>query len=326
MRKRHSKKCLDRFKRNLTEFVRGFVIMGDVGASLHARNQTAVEVVRGFGHEESHLCCRVDGFLLAWRLAMVNFELKAWHWVEVGGSAPKKAKSIASTGKNMASVFWHVKDILLIDYLEKGRPITGKYYYILLDHLDVKIREKRPDLRKEKNHLSLAQRTCSQKFLCNGDFESFISKEEVERAVDEYFNSLPDFHFLEGILILEKRWTKSMDKFLDQLRYPKQDLITSPSVKIPGFSLPRREWVFLNRFRDRKYLPNYKKGREYLHAGSQIRLLPERTPNTGQIPAVPAALICKQVENRSRFRVWAATIGYDEKSLTGHPPSATRLT
>ncbi|UYV83745.1 hypothetical protein LAZ67_X000001 [Cordylochernes scorpioides] len=30
---------------------------------------------------------------------------------------------------------------------------------------------------------------------------------------------------------------------------PNKNLITSPSVRIPGFSLPRREWVLLNRFR-----------------------------------------------------------------------------
>ncbi|UYV77975.1 GBF1 [Cordylochernes scorpioides] len=30
---------------------------------------------------------------------------------------------------------------------------------------------------------------------------------------------------------------------------PNKNLITSPNVKIPGFSLPRREWVLLNRFR-----------------------------------------------------------------------------
>ncbi|UYV84148.1 hypothetical protein LAZ67_X001318 [Cordylochernes scorpioides] len=30
---------------------------------------------------------------------------------------------------------------------------------------------------------------------------------------------------------------------------PNKNLITSPSVKIPGFSLSRREWVLLNRFR-----------------------------------------------------------------------------
>ncbi|UYV77164.1 hypothetical protein LAZ67_14003472 [Cordylochernes scorpioides] len=38
--------------------------------------------------------------------------------------------------------------------------------------------------------------------------ERFVSNEEVKRAVDEYFDSLPDSRFWEGILILEKRWTK----------------------------------------------------------------------------------------------------------------------
>lgn len=47
---------------------------------------------------------------------------------EAGGSAPKKAKSMASTGKVMASVFWDAKGILLIDYLEKGKTIISKFY------------------------------------------------------------------------------------------------------------------------------------------------------------------------------------------------------
>lgn len=36
----------------------------------------------------------------------------------------------------MASVFWDAKGILLIDYLEKGRTITGEYYSNLYDQLD----------------------------------------------------------------------------------------------------------------------------------------------------------------------------------------------
>ena len=62
--------------------------------------------------------------------------------MEAYGSAPKKTKSIASAGKVMASVFWDAKGILLIDYFEKGRTITGEYYSNLLDQLDIKIREK----------------------------------------------------------------------------------------------------------------------------------------------------------------------------------------
>jgi hypothetical protein len=50
----------------------------------------------------------------------------------------------------MASVFWDAEGILFIDYLEKGKTISGEYYSNLLTRLDERIREKRPDLQKKK--------------------------------------------------------------------------------------------------------------------------------------------------------------------------------
>jgi hypothetical protein len=38
----------------------------------------------------------------------------------------------------MASVFWDSEGILFIDYLEKVKTITGKYYSNLLTRLDEK--------------------------------------------------------------------------------------------------------------------------------------------------------------------------------------------
>jgi hypothetical protein len=38
-------------------------------------------------------------------------------------------------------VFWDAEGILFIDYLEKGKTVTGEYYYNLLTRLDEKIRE-----------------------------------------------------------------------------------------------------------------------------------------------------------------------------------------
>ena len=35
----------------------------------------------------------------------------------------------------MASVFWNAHGVIFIDYLEKGRTITGTYYAALLDRL-----------------------------------------------------------------------------------------------------------------------------------------------------------------------------------------------
>jgi histone-lysine N-methyltransferase SETMAR len=49
----------------------------------------------------------------------------------------------------MASVLWDAEGILFIDYLEKGKTITGEYSN-LLTRLDKKVREKRPGLQKKK--------------------------------------------------------------------------------------------------------------------------------------------------------------------------------
>jgi len=78
-------------------------------------------------------------------------------WTEAGCSAPKKTRSVSSAGKVMALVFWDAEGILFIDYLEKGKTVTGEYYSNLLTRLDKKIREKRPGLQKKKNHLSSGQ-------------------------------------------------------------------------------------------------------------------------------------------------------------------------
>jgi hypothetical protein len=40
---------------------------------------------------------------------------------------------------------------LFIDYLEKGKTVTGEYYSNLLTRLDERIREKRPDLQEKKS-------------------------------------------------------------------------------------------------------------------------------------------------------------------------------
>jgi histone-lysine N-methyltransferase SETMAR len=63
---------------------------------------------------------------------------------------PKKTRSVLSAGKVMAFVFWDAEGILFIDYLEKGKTITGEYYSNPLTRRDKKIREKRPGLQKKK--------------------------------------------------------------------------------------------------------------------------------------------------------------------------------
>ena len=93
---------MDRFKRDPTDFLQRFVTMDETWIH-HYTPETKQQLVEAYS------------------------------------SAPNKVKSIAPAGKVMASVFWDAKGILLIDYLEKGRTITGEYYSNLLDQLDVKI-------------------------------------------------------------------------------------------------------------------------------------------------------------------------------------------
>ena len=50
----------------------------------------------------------------------------------------------------MATVFWDSHGVILIDYLQKGKSITGAYYASLLDKLKAELAEKRPHLQKKK--------------------------------------------------------------------------------------------------------------------------------------------------------------------------------
>lgn len=48
-------------------------------------------------------------------------------WLTPGESRPKRPKTQQLAGKVMASVFWDAHGIIFIDYLEKGKTITGEY-------------------------------------------------------------------------------------------------------------------------------------------------------------------------------------------------------
>jgi histone-lysine N-methyltransferase SETMAR len=163
-------------------------------------------------------------------------------WTEAGCSAPKKIRSVPSAGKFMASVFWVAEGILFIDYLEKGKTITGEYYSNLLTRLDKKVREKRPGLQKKKIifHLDNAPanksvsamgklRDLHYEFLehppCSPDLvpsdfclfpklklfragQRFSSNQEAIAAVEGYFADLTNDHYRDGIMALGHRWNK----------------------------------------------------------------------------------------------------------------------
>jgi histone-lysine N-methyltransferase SETMAR len=131
---------------------------------------------------------------------------------------------------------------LFIDYLEKGKTITGEYYSNLLTRLDEKIREKRPGLQKKKIifhqdnapahrsvlamgklrdlHYELLEHPPYSPDLAPSDFclfpkpklflagQRFSSNQEATAAVERYFADLTKNHYRDGIMALEHRWNK----------------------------------------------------------------------------------------------------------------------
>lgn len=166
-------------------------------------------------------------------------------WIASGEPAPKKAKAVLSANKVMATVFWDARGIIHIDYLQKGKTITGEYYANLLDHFNKVLMEKRPHLTKKKIlfHQDNARvHTCAiamAKFhelhyellshppyspdLAPCDYflfpnlkkwlggKRFSSNEEIMHETNAYFEGLPKSHYIEGIEKLEKRWMKCIE-------------------------------------------------------------------------------------------------------------------
>ena len=206
-----SAECLIKFRSNKAEFLRRFITM----------DETWVHHVTPETKEQSK------------------------QWTARGESAPKKAKTIPSAGKVMASVFWDARGIIFIDYLQKGKTINGEYYANLLQRLSAEIKKKRPHLAKKKVlfhqdnapvHTSvIAMAKINElKFellphapyspdLAPSDYhlfpnlkkwlggKKFANNEEVESAVNGYFEELEVSHYKQGIEAIEHRWEKCIE-------------------------------------------------------------------------------------------------------------------
>ena len=111
-----SEHCLDMFKRNPKDFLRCFVTVYET------------------------------------RIHHYTPEMKeqSKQWTSSGECAPRKAKTVQSSGNVKAIVFWDSQGIIFTDYLEKGRTITGQYYADLLGRFEAELMKKCPHLMKKK--------------------------------------------------------------------------------------------------------------------------------------------------------------------------------
>ena len=132
-----------------------------------------------------------------------------------------------------------------IDYLKKGKTITGNYYATLLDRLNDVIKEKRPHLKKKKviflqdNASAHTSTIAMAKFhelryellphppyspdLAPSDFflfpnlkkwlagKKFTSNEEAINETNAYFEEFPKSYYLNGIKKLEDRCNKCLE-------------------------------------------------------------------------------------------------------------------
>ena len=206
-----STSCLERYVKNSKDFLRRF-ITGDKTWVHHYTTET---------------------------------KRQSMQWTKREEPAPKKAKTVRSAGKIMATVFWDSAGIILIDYLEDRKTINDEYYCTLLDRLDVAIKEKRPRLKRQKvlfHHGNARVHTCAPVMaklsdlryelvdhppyspdLAPCDFflfpklkvhlggEKFSTDDEVKVAVEAFFEEQDKSFFCKGMQGLEKRWKKCIE-------------------------------------------------------------------------------------------------------------------
>jgi len=145
----------------------------------------------------------------------------------------------------MATVFWDSQGVIYIDYLKKGKTVTGLYYTKLLGCLAAEVQKIRTHLAKKKMllhhynapaHTSALAKAKSVELgyelqthppyspdlaLC--DFflfpnlkkslagQKFASNEEVVAATEAYFVELKITNFSDGLNKFKLRWVKCIE-------------------------------------------------------------------------------------------------------------------
>jgi len=95
----------------------------------------------------------VDETWIHWYTAGTKEQSK--QWTSPSEPAPKKAKTVPSAGKVMATVLWDSQGVIYIDYLEKGKTVTGLYNAELLVRFAAELQKIRPHLANATHRRTL---------------------------------------------------------------------------------------------------------------------------------------------------------------------------
>lgn len=166
-------------------------------------------------------------------------------WVRRGSAPPVKFKATRSTGKTLLTVYWDCQGIVMVDYLQRGRTMTGEYYAELLRRLREAVKvERRGKLSRgvllqhdnaapHNAHVSTtAAHDCGYECLPHppyspdlapSDFHlfanlkkslggsRFVDEKEMKDFVNDWFREQSKDFYLQGIRALSKRWQKCID-------------------------------------------------------------------------------------------------------------------
>lgn len=140
-----------------------------------------------------------SGFFTAFCNNGQNLDLvsRSKQWTALGELAPKKAKCIPSAGKVMASVYWYVKEILLVNYFrEKPSLVYIKCIFWT-------------DLRQwlQRNVLEWWFDFFGFPFVSKAR-QKFVCSEEAIQVVNDCFEGLEENHFrVPGEMLGQVHWT-----------------------------------------------------------------------------------------------------------------------
>lgn len=163
-------------------------------------------------------------------------------WKRLSSPTPKKFKAIPSAGKVMGSLFWDSKGVIMVEYLSHGATITGSVYAEQIRKLRDEIREKRrgklakvvlfhqDNAPAHKSRVAMAaikdagfelmEHPPYSPDLAPSDFylfprlkehlrgQKFDDGDGVIAAVQEFLEGQDEDFFKNGILGLEKRFSK----------------------------------------------------------------------------------------------------------------------
>ena len=166
-------------------------------------------------------------------------------WKHKDSPTPTKFKVFPSAGKLMATVFWDMKGVLLVEFQEHGRTVTAASYCSLLKRLKAAIKNKRPGLltqgvllfhdnaRPHTAHMTLeAINNLGFELLSHPPYspdlalsdyhlfgpmkkalggQKFVSNLAAQNAVYQWIEQQPTSFFASGIEKLVPRWDKCLN-------------------------------------------------------------------------------------------------------------------